>query len=166
MRLIVPESRRMLGMGDSSTLEGDSGSYYSTGGDITQTPGFTGTLDTGTSWNGGTPIFASQGGSVPDSVMQTLNSGSSVNISQLVGSLSAAAQAAVKTFNATQSPGLIPGTNLVYNPATGAVINQAGTTIGAAGQAAASVASALSPTLIAVLAVGLVAVIALSGGRR
>lgn len=48
------------------------------------------------------------------------------NPSQISSILSSAAQAAIASYKAVQQPGLIPGTNLVYNPSSGQILNASG----------------------------------------
>lgn len=48
----------------------------------------------------------------------------------------------------SEGPGVIPGTNLVYNPATGQVINPSAVTIGSAGQAVNTALGGISPVMI------------------
>ena len=53
----------------------------------------------------------------------TSGTSSGLNATQIAQIFSSAAQAGVAVFKATSSPALIPGTNLVYNPATGQIAN-------------------------------------------
>ncbi len=49
-------------------------------------------------------------------------SGGGFNIASFINSLSGAAAAAAKVYVSTESPYLIPGTNTLYNPATGSIL--------------------------------------------
>ena len=69
--------------------------------------------------------------------------------------------AGLAIFKATSSPSLIPGTNLVYNPATGQVSNA---TTGLTGSQLASTLG-LSPQLLLLLGAGLLAVMFLEGQK-
>jgi hypothetical protein len=71
--------------------------------------------------------------------------GSGVNLAQLLGSAASAATTAVKLNQSLQTPGLIPGTSLVYNPATGQITNALGT----AQQISSSLGSILPLLLLA-----------------
>ena len=84
--------------------------------------------------------------------------GSGLNLAQLLGAALTAATTAVKLNLATQSPSLIPGTSLVYNPATGQIANAVGTT-----QALTSSLSSMLPLLL--LAGGAFLLISMMGKR-
>lgn len=104
---------------------------------------------------GGTPT-AAQLNAV---VTQGTNTGlSPAQISSIINS---ALSAGLAVFKATSSPSLIPGTNLVYNPATGQVSNA---TTGLTGSQLASTLG-LSPQLLLLLGAGLLAVMFLEGSK-
>ena len=71
-----------------------------------------------------------------------------------------AAQSGVAIFKATSSPSLIPGTNLVYNPATGQIANAL---TGLTGTQVASSISSLMPLFL--IGIGLVLVMSLAGKK-
>jgi hypothetical protein len=52
--------------------------------------------------------------------------GQSLNAQQIAQLISAAATSATSIYKGTQSPFLVPGTNVIYNPATGALSNGSG----------------------------------------
>jgi hypothetical protein len=57
------------------------------------------------------------------------SSGGGFNIAAFMTALSASAGSAVKLYNSTQAPSLIPGTSSIFNPATGQILG-AGLTSG------------------------------------
>lgn len=86
---------------------------------------------------------------------------SGVNATDIANSIAGAAAAAATAAKAFQSPYVISGTNVIYNPATGALtsplaINATGVGAGAS-QIAAATSTTITPVLIGVslLAVGL-----------
>jgi hypothetical protein len=94
------------------------------------------------------------------SVIQSGTS-SGLNANQIAQIFSSASAAGLAIFKATSSPSLIPGTNLVYNPATGQVSNA---TTGLTGSQLASTLG-LSPQLLLLLGAGLLAVMLLEGRK-
>lgn len=56
-------------------------------------------------------------------VVQSGTSGTGLTAAQIAQIFTSASSAGLAIFKATSSPSLIPGTNLVYNPATGQVTN-------------------------------------------
>jgi hypothetical protein len=99
-------------------------------------------------------------GATPDFTPANLpgfNSG--MNASQIASLIAAAGGAASTALRATQSPYLIPGTNILYNPGTGQIV---GSPAGITGTQLAGGASLLMPA--AVLGIGLLVI--LSMGRR
>ena len=92
-------------------------------------------------------------------------SGSQVQeLAQIINAATAAAQNALKIYQQASGPGqpyLVPGTQLVYNPATG----QLGSALGITGQqiAPAALASILPVGLVVI---GLFLVMSMMGGRR
>ncbi len=93
---------------------------------------------------------------------QTVCSGSSsssssatTDIASITSALANAANAATQAYKNTQSPSLISGTNLVYNPATGGILGASPT-----GVAASQISSSLLPVVVAVAAVAFVMIMA------
>ena len=84
--------------------------------------------------------------------------GSGLSLSQILGSAATAATTAAKINQSLQSPSLIPGTSLVYNPATGQITNSLGTA-----QALTSSLSSMLPLLL--LAGGAFLLISMMGKR-
>lgn len=104
------------------------------------------------------PVTTAVNGSVP---------GSSWSAAQILQAIGAAGQTAVGVFKATSSPSLIPGTQAVYNPATGQIIGAGllqttGNLFGGAGTAAAGLGSIMPLLLLGVGALVLVSAM----GRR
>jgi hypothetical protein len=85
---------------------------------------------------------------------------SGLSASQITSIFTSAAQAGVAVFKATSSPSLIPGTNLVYNPATGQIANAL---TGLTGTQVASSISSLMPLFL--IGIGLVLVMSLAGKK-
>ena len=71
-----------------------------------------------------------------------------------------AAQSGVAIFKATSSPSLIPGTSLVYNPATGQIANAL---TGLTGSQVASSLTSLMPILL--IGLGLILVLSMAGKK-
>lgn len=90
------------------------------------------------------------------------SNGGSLSAAQIASIIGNSANAAVGIFKATSSPSVIAGTGLVYNPATGQLVN-ATTGFGVAG-----VGAALGSYLPLLLVVGAAVLILpmLSGGKR
>jgi hypothetical protein len=99
---------------------------------------------------GGTPTAAQLGGVVT----QGTNSG--LTPTQIAQIITSASSAGIAVFKATSSPSLIPGTNLVYNPATGQIANAL---TGLTGSQLAS--SLLNPTTLLLLGGALILVMLL-----
>jgi len=94
-----------------------------------------------------------QGGAAPSAGSTTTGAQTAAQI------LAAAAQAAgagSAILKSTQSPGLIAGTSLVYNPATGQILSATG------GTPAAAVTSSLT-SMLPILLIGGIALVFLSG---
>lgn len=75
---------------------------------------------------------------------------STVNLTALAAAISAASTGAVNAYKATQSPYYLPGSNTLYNPATGQLTNQVGVT-----------ASSATPLLIGMVLIGAVLIFAM-----
>jgi hypothetical protein len=86
------------------------------------------------------------------------SAGSGVNLAQLLGAASTAATTAAKINQSLQTPSLIPGTSLVYNPATGQISNATGVA-----QALTSSLGSMLPLLL--LAGGAFLLISMMGKR-
>lgn len=89
--------------------------------------------------------------------------GSGLNYTQVIGTLSQAALNAVNIMKQTMQPGLVPGTSLVYNPASGQFLPASGTQL-----ATTNFASSLSsPIMIGgIVILGVLVVSMMGGGRR
>jgi hypothetical protein len=61
--------------------------------------------------------------SPPGSATTSTGSGSGVTPASIAAAIAAAANAATGVYRATSSPSVIPGTNAIYNPATGQITN-------------------------------------------
>lgn len=92
------------------------------------------------------------GGSIP---VPSSTAGSGLSLAQLLGSAATAAQTAAAINKTLQSPALIPGTNLVYNPATGQITSGVATTSTAVGSLLASP--------VTILAIGALLILMMSG---
>lgn len=104
---------RMRGMGDPPTdviQDPSTGIYYDLSGNVV-TP-----VDTTVS----IPVFGQPPGSGPVSLP-----GSSAGLTpqQIIAAFNQAAAGAINIFKQTQAPGLIAGTQAIYNPATGQYYN-------------------------------------------
>jgi hypothetical protein len=79
---------------------------------------------------------------------------------QIANAVATAANAAISAYKSTQSPYLIPGTNLVANPG-GVPI---GSALGITGTQLTGLSTSLAPILI--LGLGLIVVMSFAGGKR
>jgi hypothetical protein len=82
--------------------------------------------------------------------------GGGFNLTAFMNALAGGAAAGAKVYQSTQSPSLIPGTNAIYNPATGQILNAANLT-----SLTSSLTSAL-PTILIFGGIGLVAFFVIS----
>jgi hypothetical protein len=117
---------------------------------IEDTPGFTGDTPTDAS----TAAFTNSSSTDWSSIASLSNAFSNL------------ANSALSIYKQTQSPGVIPGSSLVYNPASGQIINPAAVTVGALGTAASSTLGSISLSTIALVGLGLVGVIVLMSSKR
>ena len=85
--------------------------------------------------------------------------GGSMSLAQMLGAAATAAQTAAAINRSLQTPALIPGTSLVYNPANGQITSGIATNTTAAGQ----VLSSISPVVI--VAFGVIVVFILASKR-
>ena len=78
-----------------------------------------------------TPDYLPGGGAITPTVSAPTSGGGGLTAAQITSIAAAAGQAAINIAKATSTPGLIPGTNLVYNPATNQFLpaSGAGTTL-------------------------------------
>jgi hypothetical protein len=88
------------------------------------------------------------------------------SLTQILQAAATATGAAASAYKSLQTPSLIPGTNLVYDPASGTIRNAATGLTGQQTVAAGAGVSGISPTMILLLAGGLIAVMAFSGKGR
>lgn len=93
-------------------------------------------------------------------------SGLGFNWDALWGGVTAGGTAASQIIRSTQQPYMIPGSNVIYNPATGQALTQTGTTAQQFGAAAAQAASGFTPTAIAFGIGGLVLVLVILTMKR
>ena len=100
------------------------------------------------------------------STLATQGTSTGLTTAQITSIFSAAANAGVAVFKATSSPSIIPGTNLVYNPATGQVSSASGLT--SSGLASVDIASQLTSMLPILLLGGgaILLVMMMSGGGK
>ena len=126
------------GMGQDSTdtiVDPTTGITYDLSGNVVSAP-LTPTNILAASTNlGGTPLPIS--GSTPPtgSPATASNSSGSFNLGNFLTGLTSDAASAAKIYNSLQTPSLIPGTNAIYNaatgqyynPTTGQVVNPGGT---------------------------------------
>lgn len=105
----------MAGLGDGF-VEGDTPEIPITSGSGEVTTGINLSTDIG---SGTTPDTGSGGGG-PSLGTQ---------LSQIFNSLTAGAVAGSAIYKNTQTPSVVPGSNLVWNPATGQFVNASGTTL-------------------------------------
>jgi hypothetical protein len=95
----------------------------------------------------------------------TTPSSSAPNLAQILAAAAQATGTAVKAFTTLQGPSLIPGTNLVYNPATGQLSNAAG--IGTSGTTSSLSTSLSTSGIMPLLLLAIAAVVLISAtGRR
>jgi hypothetical protein len=96
------------------------------------------------------------------------SSSSAPSLTQILSAAAAVTGAGAQAYKSLQTPSLIPGTNLVYNPATGQISSATGLT--AAGLLAASTTSSLATSLSSMgpvlLIGGALLLILMMGGRR
>jgi hypothetical protein len=114
----------MRGLGQADTYDPDSDSFIPTVSTPITSPVSTpifGDLSGGVS----SSIFSLEGGSSPStgSPATASNSSGSFNLSQLLSGLTGDAASAAKIYQSLQTPSLIPGTNAIYNAATGQYYN-------------------------------------------
>jgi len=95
-------------------------------------------------------LSASDGGPVPAS-----GSTGAQTAAQILAAAAQAAGAGSAILKSTQSPGLIPGTSLVYNPATGQIMSATG--------AAPAVTTLSLTSMLPILLIGGIALVFLSG---
>jgi hypothetical protein len=162
-----------MGQDDTTIEDPSTGIYYDSSGNVVSPPvitpivaptnvlDFQAPTNIGSAPSTGSPAIAS-------------NPSGSLNLSQLVNSVSAAAANAGKLYNSLQTPALIAGTNAIYNaatgqyynPTTGQVVNANGT--GVVGTLDLSSISAYLPSIMLFggLAVGAFLLIRMTGGGR
>ena len=115
----------------------------------------------------------SSGGGVTTPVSTTTPSSTGLNLSNLLSTITNAAVAGQKIYLSSQAPSLVPGTNAIYNaatgqyynPTTGHVVNANGT--GVVGMPDLSSISAYLPTIMLYggLALGAFLLIRMTGGK-
>ena len=94
--------------------------------------------------------------------LATQGTSSGLSATQIASIFQQAANTGIAVFKATSSPSLIPGTNLVYNPATGQVSSATG--LNSAGLASVDIASQLTSMLpILLLGGGAILVVMMMG---
>lgn len=167
MRLIVPESlpvwrggvkthrSYLAGLADGTIdLGGGTVIDTTTGGGV-DTSGSTGfdAVNLNDPNSGFGTVDMTGGGAV--------SSSSPINLAQFAQLLGTSTSAAVNILRATQQPGLVPGTNVIYDPTTGRLSSAVGYTGNALASGAANVVSAFSPTMIGIAAIAVVLVIAM-----
>lgn len=137
----------MDGLGDlgDDYVYDDSGNYIdvSSGGDVM-------------SGSGAVPVSSSVG--TPYSAP--------VNYAGIINALAAGAATGTKIYNATQTPSVIPGSNLVWNPATGTFVNASGLLPGVSLNSLGTSlsASGISGTMLLLLGGGLLVVMLMNRG--
>jgi hypothetical protein len=92
-----------------------------------------------------------------------------LSAAQIANIFNSAASAGVNIFKATSSPYQIPGTSLVYNPATGQIASSTGLTpTGLATVQAASISASSLTSMLPILLIGggLLLVVMMMGGKR
>jgi hypothetical protein len=103
-------------------------------------------------------------GSLPSTAqlatIATQGTSTGLTAAQISQIFTSAAQSGVAIFKATSSPSLIPGTNLVYNPATGQIANAL---TGLTGSQVASSLTSLMPMLL--IGLGLILVLSMAGKK-
>lgn len=102
-----------------------------------------------------TPYYAPVG-TLPSNPTTASLTSAGFTPAQAASLLTTAAQTAIAAYKSTQSPGLIPGTSLVYNPATGQVLNAAGAVV----NSGTTTTGSISPIMILLLIGGAALVIA------
>jgi len=79
-------------------------------------------------------------------------------LAQWIAALGIASQSATSAYKATQSPSLVPGTSVIYNPATGALSSGVATNLTALGSSFTS--------FIPLLLIGAVGLFLINSGKR
>lgn len=103
------------------------------------------------------PIFGSGGAIPPTSAAPSGSVTSGLTPAQIAALISGSAGAASTILKSTQTPYLVPGTGLVYNPQTGAL--SSGTAVNAG-----AISSSITPTIM-IVAVLLLVLMSAKGGR-
>lgn len=104
-------------------------------------------------------VYLPGGGALPPSSVPTpAPGGGGLTSQQLAAIISGAGQTAIALIKASGTPGLVPGTNVVYNPATGQFLPASGAILpGGASLNIPGVSGAVStPLVIGGLALGVV----------
>lgn len=126
-----------MGQDDTAIEDPSTGIYYDSSGAVVPQPVIT-PISSGLSYDPLSGSFSTSSGSTLATGSPATASnptGSGFNLSSLLNSLTGAAAGAEKIYLAGQTPSLVPGTNAIYNaatgqfynPTTGQVVNPSGT---------------------------------------
>lgn len=154
VRHSVPNFRPITGLtrGMGDAICDDAGNCYD---DTTGDP--LGNVNTGGANNPSLPPvlppslpISSQGPLVPGVISSSPSSttASGTSAAQILAALAQGAGSGATIYKALQTPSLVPGTNLVYNPGTGQLQNALGISAGAIGSSLTSSVSSLLPLLL------------------
>jgi hypothetical protein len=124
-------------------------------------------LSNGTSLNSNGVLTDSNGNVIATGISLPAAQTAGMTPAQISASLTALANSAVAAYKSTLSPSVVPGSNLVYNPATGQFLPAiTGTSVGLATANSASLSALFSnPTLLLLIA-GVVVVVMMEQGKR